>query len=62
MEITSNTFAGQEMATNRAQVGNDILQKTLQKTEESRQAGQSPERPETQRPTGVSNHRIDIYA
>ena len=62
MEITSNSFAGQEIAVNRAQAGNEILQKTLQKTEESREAGQSPERPQTERPTNVSNKRVDIYA
>ncbi len=62
MEITPTSYAGHDIASNRAQAGNETLQKTEQKTEESRQAGQSPERPETQRPTSVNNQRINIYA
>lgn len=62
MEISPNTQAGQEIAINRAQAGQEILQRTLEKAEESRQAGQSPERPETERVSSIGNQRIDIYA
>lgn len=62
MEISPNTLAGQEIALNRAQAGQDILQKTLEKSEESRQAGQSPERPAVDRVSSIGNQRIDTYA
>ncbi len=62
MEISSTTTAGQELAVNKAQVGNENLQRTPAKADESRQSGQSPERPEPQRVTGVDEQRIDIYA
>ncbi|WP_028583975.1 hypothetical protein [Desulfogranum mediterraneum] len=62
MEIGPNTLASQEITLNRAQAGQDILQKTLEKSDEARQAGQSPERPEPQRVTSIGNQRIDTYA
>ncbi len=57
-----NTLAAQEMSLNKAQVGADILQKTLAKTEESRSNKQSAERPETTRVTKSEGRQIDTYA
>jgi len=62
MEVNMNTLATQEMSLNRAQVGEDILQKTLEKTEESRSNNQSAERPETSRVTKSQGRTIDTYA
>ena len=62
MDVNMNTMAAQEMSTNRAQVGSDILQKTLTKTEEARSNNQVAERPETQRVTKGNNRLIDTYA
>ncbi len=57
-----NALATQEMSLNRAQVGSDILQKTLAKTEEARSNNQSAERPETSRVTRSEGRTIDTYA
>ncbi len=57
-----NALATQEMSLNRAQVGSDILQKTLEKSEESRSNNQSVERPETSRVTKSEGRTIDTYA
>lgn len=62
MEVNMNTLATQEMSLNKAQIGEDILQKTLAKTEESRNNNQSAERPETNRITRSQGRTIDTYA
>ena len=62
MNVNMNTMANQEMVLNRAQVGSDILQKTLEKTEQSRANNQSAERPETGRVTKGQGRLINIYA
>jgi len=62
MNVNMHTMAAQEMSTNRAQVGADILQKTLQKNEEAKENNQVQERPETQRVTKSGNGGIDLYA
>ena len=62
MDVSMNTLANQEMTLNKAQIGNDILQKTLAKNEESRSNNQSVERPETARVNKGEGRTIDIYA
>ena len=51
MDVNLNTLAAQEISLNKAQVGGDILQKTMEKNEEARRNNQSVERPETSRVT-----------
>ena len=59
MEIASSTLASREIAINKSNVGNDILQKTLEKSEELQQA-------ESAKPVQQTNPekqgRIDLYA
>ncbi|MCF6188518.1 MAG: hypothetical protein L3J49_13735 [Desulfobulbaceae bacterium] len=62
MEVNMNALATQEMSLNKAQVGEDILQKTLAKAEEARSSNQSVERPETSRVTKGEGRTIDTYA
>ena len=62
MDVNMNTLATQEMALNKAQVGEDILQKTLAKNEEARSNNQSVERPETERVNKNEGRIIDTYA
>jgi len=62
MNVNMNTMANQEMALNRAQVGSDILQRTLEKQDESRANNQSAERPQTNRVTKGQGRLINIYA
>lgn len=62
MDVNMNALATQEMSLNRAQIGGDILQKTLEKTEEARSNNQSAERPETTRITKGNSRLIDTYA
>jgi len=62
MNVNMNTMAAQEMSTNKAQLGADILQKTLQKNEEAKENNQTQERPETSRVSKSGSSGIDLYA
>ncbi|WP_028578748.1 hypothetical protein [Desulfogranum japonicum] len=62
MEINSATSAGREIIMNRAEDSQQNLQRTEEKADMSREQGKSPERPETERVTGVGTQRIDTYA
>ena len=62
MDISLNTLAAQEISLNKAQVGGDILQKTMEKAEEARTNNQSVERPEISRVTKGEGRIIDTYA
>lgn len=59
MEIGASTMAAREIAINKSNVGSDILQKTLEKSEEVQQA-------ESQKPVQQTNPEkqgtIDVYA
>ncbi len=61
MDVSLNTLAAQEISLNKAQVGGDILQKTMEKSEEARTNNQSVERPETSRVTKGESRIIDTY-
>ncbi len=62
MDIAPSSLAGQEMALNRAQVGSDILQKTIQKTEEGKQAAQAAQPAQTPRVNIAGSSQLDVYA
>ena len=62
MDISLNTLAAQEISLNKAQVGGDILQKTMEKAEEARTNNQSVERPEISRVNKGEGRIIDTYA
>ena len=59
MEIGPNTLAAREIAINKSNVGSDILQKTLEKSEDAQQA-------ESQKPVPQASSEkqgtIDVYA
>ena len=62
MEISSATLFNREQSLNRANVGQDILQKTLEKAEETKQVQQA-DKPEAVRQTEADKQgRIDFYA
>lgn len=61
MDVSMNTLASQQIALNKAQVGEDILQKTLEKNEEARTNNQSVERPQTDRVNKGEGRVIDTY-
>ena len=61
MDVDMNTLVSQEMMVNKAQVGADILQKTLEKTEQARQSNQSVERPDISRVSSTQGRLVDIY-
>ena len=60
MDIGSTTMVGQEMATNKAQAGLDILTKTMAKTEQQ-QPESALQRAEIAQQTGKGQN-IDIKA
>ncbi len=62
MEVSMNTTTSLETSRANAGSGRDILQKTRQKTEESRETGQAGERPKPRQTSGTTDRRIDIYA
>jgi len=62
MDVSMNILASQAMTLNKAQIGEDILQKTLVKSEEARSNNQSVERPETARVNRSEGRTIDTYA
>lgn len=62
MDVSMNTLATQEMTLNKAQIGDDIRQKTLAKSEEARSNNQKVERPETARVNKSEGRTIDTYA
>ena len=62
MEISSATLANRELSLNRANVGQDILQKTLEKSEETKQAQQADKPQEVRKPEADKQGRIDLYA
>ena len=59
MEIGATTMAAREIAINKQNVGQDILQKTLEKTEQSQQdaASKPVEQPSSEKQGG-----LDLYA
>lgn len=59
MEIGASSMASREMALNKANVGQEILQKTLEKTEQSQQSDAI--KPVEQVPDDKQG-RIDFYA
>lgn len=59
MEIGASSMAAREVALNKANVGQDILQKTLEKTEQSQQADTAKPVKEV---AADKQGRIDIYA
>ena len=59
MEIGASSMAAREVALNKANVGQDILQKTLEKTEQLEQADTAKPVKEV---AGDKQGRIDIYA
>jgi len=62
MEISSATLANRELSLNRANVGQDILQKTLEKAEETKQVQQADKPEEVRKPEADKQSRIDFYA
>ena len=62
MEISSTTLAAREQMLNRANVGQDILQKTLEKAEEAKQVQQQDKPEEVRQPEADKQGRIDLYA
>ena len=62
MEISSTTLANREQSLNRANVGQDILQRTLEKSEETQQLQQADKPQEVRKPEADKLGRIDIYA
>lgn len=62
MEINSISIAAREAALNKAGIGQDILAKTLAKTEENDQR-RPPKEPKPPEPADTSKQgRIDLYA
>ena len=62
MEINSSSIAAREAGLNKAGVGQDILSKTLAKTEENDQR-RPPKEPKPTEPADSSKQgRIDLYA
>ena len=62
MEISSATLYNREQSLNRANVGQDILQRTLEKQEEVRQVQQADKPEEVRKPEADKQGRIDLYA
>lgn len=62
MEISSATLANREIAMNRANVGQDILQRSLEKSEEAKQAQQQDKPQEVRQPEANKQGHIDLYA
>lgn len=63
MEISANALATREIAINKSQIGQDILAKTLQKAEETKQA-QNAQKPQQvqQSPASTQRGHLNIYA
>ncbi len=59
MEIGPSTMAAREIAINKSNVGSDILQKTLEKSEELKQ---SESQKAVQQTDSEKQGRINIYA
>jgi hypothetical protein len=62
MEISSATLAAREQMLNRATVGQDMLQKTLEKSEEAKQLQQQDKPQDVRKPEADKQGRIDLYA
>ncbi len=62
MEISSATLANRELTLNKANVGGDILQRTLEKAEETKQVQQADKPEEVRKPEADKQGRIDFYA
>lgn len=62
MEISMSGLAAREMALNKANVGNDILLKTLEKTEEAKRKHEAGEPRAVERAEPDKQGRIDLYA
>lgn len=59
MEIGASSMAAREMALNKANVGQEILQKTLEKTEQSQQSDATKP---VEQVAADKQGRIDFYA
>ncbi len=62
MEISATTLANRELSLNRANVGQDILQRTLEKSDEAKQLQEADKPVEVRKPEGDKQGRIDLYA
>lgn len=62
MEISSATLYNREQTLNKANVGQDILQRTLEKTEEAKQLRQADKPQEVRKPEADKQGRVDFYA
>ena len=61
MEISATTLAAREQMLNRANVGQDILQRSLEKAEEAKQVQQQDKPQEVRQPEADKQGRIDLY-
>ena len=62
MEISSATLFNREQTLNKANVGQDILQKTLDKAEETKQVQQANKPEEVRKPEADKQGGLDFYA
>ncbi len=62
MEISATTLAAREQMLNKASVGQDILQRTLEKNDEAKQVQQQDKPQDVRKPEADKQGRIDLYA
>lgn len=62
MQINSSSMAYREMALNRANTGEEILNRTMAKTEEGEQKNEASEPKPAEGPKSSKQGRIDFYA
>lgn len=62
MEINTSGMAAREMALNKANVGEEVLSRTMAKTEEGEQKREASEPKAPEGPKSSKQGRIDFYA